>query len=134
MKRCIFLSVALAVAGLAGCANPGQIYANKHPELTPAQRSIMSRGVIPTGDEVAGLTRAQIKLAMGGDPTTFDKIDGEDVWIYTHKKMVGNAAFDDSQRQSGTSMEDNHSFSPTEALGPRSDVEMKTTGTSRLAG
>jgi outer membrane protein assembly factor BamE (lipoprotein component of BamABCDE complex) len=125
-SRALFSTVA-AAALLAGCANPGQSYASRHPELSVAHRQILSRGSIPSGDAVAGMTREQVKLAMGGDPTTFDRIDGEDAWVYAHKKMVGNSMFDDTERAGTLRMENDHSFSQTQELGPRMDVEVKTT-------
>jgi outer membrane protein assembly factor BamE (lipoprotein component of BamABCDE complex) len=73
------------------------------------------------------MTRAQVKLAMGGDPATFDRINGEDAWVYVHKKMVGNSAFDEGEHAGNSRMENDHSFSPTEDLGPRKDVEVRTT-------
>ena len=73
---------------LASCANQGQSYASQHPELSAAQRQILSTGTIPNGDAVAGMTRGQIRIAMKGDPTTFDRIEGEDVWIYVRQKAV----------------------------------------------
>ena len=121
-----FIRVA-AIVVLTGCANPGQSYANKHPELSAAHRQILTRGSIPGGDAVAGMSREQVKLAMGGDPATFDKINGEDAWVYVHKKMVGNSSFDGGERPGNSRMETDHSFSQTENLGPRLDVDVKTT-------
>jgi outer membrane protein assembly factor BamE (lipoprotein component of BamABCDE complex) len=111
---------------LVGCANPGSSYAAKHPDLPPAHRQILQQGKIPSGDAVAGMTRAQVKLAMGGDPTTFDKVGNEDVWIYARKKAVGVESFDDLQRSGSSRMENTHSFTQTSDFGPRVDVEMKT--------
>ncbi len=72
------------------------------------------------------MTREQVKLAMGRDPSTFDKLNGEDVWVYSRKKMVGNSSFDGGSRGGSSRMENDHSFSQTEDLGPRMDVEVKT--------
>lgn len=126
MKPGLFLSLA-ATAGLAGCANPGSSYAAQHPDLPPAHRQILHRGKIPNGEAVAGMTRSQVKLAMGGDPTTFDKIDGEDVWIYVRKHGVGRESFEDLGRSGSASMENTHSFTDSNDFSPRVDVEMKTT-------
>lgn len=117
----------LALASLAGCANPGQTYAKSHPELPAAHRQILARGKIPTGEAVAGMTRAQVKLAMGGDPTTFDKIDGQDVWVYVRKRGVGRESFEDLGSSGRASMENTHSFTESNDFSPRVDVELKTT-------
>jgi outer membrane protein assembly factor BamE (lipoprotein component of BamABCDE complex) len=123
-----FLYIGLAcLCLLASCANHGQSYVSAHPELSPAHRQILSTGQIPSGDAVAGMTREQVKLAMGRDPSTFDKLNGEDVWVYSRKKMVGNSSFDGGARGGSSRMETDHSFSQTEDLGPRIDVEVKTT-------
>ena len=126
MKFSVLFSGLASVALFAGCVNPAKSYASKHPELTPAQRLIFTRGSIPSGDAVAGLSREQVKIAMGGDPVTYDKINGEDVWVYAHKKMVGNPSFDGGERPGNSRMETDHSFSRTEDLGPRTDVDVKT--------
>ena len=122
-----FLVLALAAATLTGCANPGNSYAAQHPELPAAHRQILLRGKIPSGDAVAGMTRAQVKIAMGGDPTTFDKINGEDAWIYARKKGVGRESFDDLGRSGSATLENTHSFTQGNDFSPRVDVELKTT-------
>ncbi len=126
MTRPRHFAVLLSLGVLTSCANQGQSYLKAHPELSPAHRQIFVRGEIPSGDAVAGLTREQIKLAMGRDPATFDKANGEDVWVYSRKQMVGNSSFDGNARGGSARMENDHSFSPTEDLGPRMDVEVKT--------
>lgn len=126
MTRARHFILILLFGVLTSCANPGQSYLKAHPELSPAHRQIFARGEIPSGNAVAGLTREQIKLAMGHDPTTFDKANGEDVWIYCRKQMVGNSSFDGNSRGGSARMENDHSFSQTEDLGPRMDVEVKT--------
>lgn len=121
------LLIIFAAAGwLTACANPGASYAAKHPELTPAQRQILARGKIPSGDAVAGMTREQVKIAMGGDPTTFDKVGDEDVWIYAHKKAVGQESFEELNQSGSARMESTHSFTQAGHFAPRVDVEVKT--------
>lgn len=129
MKLRIYLH--LLTAGLtaltgAGCANPGSAYAAQHPDLPPAHRQILLRGKIPNGDAVAGMTRAQVKLAMGGDPTTFDKLGTDDVWIYVRKKAVGRESFDD-ERAGGSGLGNSLSFTESVDFSPRVDVDLKTT-------
>src|SRR4051812_31027937 len=82
--------VLLLLAGMLmlGCANAGQTYARQHPELTAAQRQILATGKIPSGDAVAGLTRDQIRVAMGGPPAVFDKVDGLETWSYIKKQTA----------------------------------------------
>src|SRR5260221_2234222 len=77
---------------LMGCVNQGSSYASKHPELSQAHRQILVSGKVPSGDAVAGMTREQVKMAMGGGPATLDKIDGPDAWGFAHKKTVARAA------------------------------------------
>jgi len=65
-------------------------------------------GKIPGGDAVAGMTKEQVKLAMGS-PATFDKINGEDVWIY-----VGERPSETNSLYSPPSSMDSHrSFTET---------------------
>jgi hypothetical protein len=78
----------LTAIALAGCANARQTYVSKHPELSPDQRQLFVSGKIPVGNAVSGLTRDQVALVMGGDPTSYDKAEGEDVWVYRRDKPV----------------------------------------------
>lgn len=126
MNRTLQIVGLLSLGVFTSCANQGQSYVRAHPELSPAHRQIFAKGQIPSGDAVAGMTREQVKLAMGRDPATFDKLNGEDVWVYSRKKMVGNSSFDGGSRGGNARMETDHSFSQTEDLGPRIDVEVKT--------
>jgi outer membrane protein assembly factor BamE (lipoprotein component of BamABCDE complex) len=129
MKSLFFLLVAAAMLlFLPGCATPGAGYAAKHPELTPGQRQILITGKIPPGEDVAGLTREQVKLAVGKDPATYDKVGDQDVWIYVQKKAVSRDKFADMRGNDGgtSSMENTHSFTESEDFAPRSDVDVKT--------
>ena len=120
------LAILAAVIGLAACANPGSSYAAKHPDLPSAHRQILLSGKIPSGDAVAGMTREQVKLAMGGDPTTFDKLGNEDVWIYARKKAVGTGSLDDRDYSTNSNREGTQSFTQSNDFAPRIDVELKT--------
>ena len=120
------LALLAAAACLAGCANPGGSYAAKHPDLPAAHRQILLSGKIPSGDAVADMTREQVKLAMGGDPTTFDKIGNEDVWIYARKKAVGTGSLDDRDYSGGSKREGTQSFTQSNDFAPRVDVEVRT--------
>ena len=86
MKHLLFL---LPLALLMGCANPAQSYVQQHPELSAEQRKIMAAGKLKNGDAVAGLTREQVRLAMGRDPDQFTKIGGEDAWVWMRVKVIG---------------------------------------------
>jgi hypothetical protein len=113
---------------LAACTNEGQIYAKQHPELNPVQRRILASGIIPDGTAVAGLTRAQIHMAMGTDPSTFDRVGGEDVWIFTHKKAVArDPIFANSPADSVLDKSHGYTETDTEQTTPRVDVDVKTT-------
>ncbi len=114
-----------AVLSLAACANPGKGYADRHPELTPAQRRIFNTARIPSGDDVAGLTREQIKIAMGGDPTTYDKADGGDVWIYSRRKSQARD-LEAPLREPNSSIDPTRSFTDTAAFDAHGDVLEKT--------
>ena len=94
--------VAMSCA-LFGCASPGQSYARQHPELPKQHLQILVTGKIPDGDAVSGMTREQVQLAMGMDPTQFRKIDGQDAWVYVREKLSATA------------------FTPTTGEGERSD-------------
>jgi hypothetical protein len=82
IRFCLALGAILAT----GCTTPAVSYVSQHPELTPAQREIFTSGEIPAGDAVAGLTHEQVRLAMKGYPETFDKLDGQEAWVYVKKK------------------------------------------------
>jgi len=89
--KILILLFSLSVLYLsAGCTTttPGQAYAKQHPELTEAQRKIFLDGLIPDGDDVKGLTKEQIRIAMHSDPAQFDRIDGMEAWVFV-KPPVG---------------------------------------------
>jgi hypothetical protein len=99
MKPNPFLSI-LPLLGsaliLCACANQGQSYASKHPELSPEHRKILMSGRIPDGSAVAGMTREQVRLAMGVDPAQFTKIDDMDAWVFV--KQQGKYAEPEAQQ------------------------------------
>ncbi len=86
MKHTLYALLVIAGCVFAGCASSAQSYAAKHPELNADQRKILRTGIIPDGSAVAGMTREQIRLAMGSDPNQFTKIDGADAWVYVREK------------------------------------------------
>lgn len=120
----LLLSVGATI--LAGCANPGRDYAGKHPDLSVAHRQILQTGKIPSGDAVAGMTREQVTLAMGGGAQSFDKINGEDVWVYVRKKtLVGNLAAESAVGPS-TSFNKTPSLSESGGSAPGTEVNIST--------
>jgi len=111
---------------LAACTNEGQTYVKSHPELSPEHRRIMASGKIPDGAAVAGLTRDQIRIAMGTDPYTIDREGSEDVWVFSHKKAIAkNPEFNNTSDQV---LDKTHGYgeSHTDENAPRVDVDVKT--------
>ena len=86
MKSPCFAAL-LALSCLSGCSTPGATYARAHPELSPAHRQILKEGKVPGGGAVEGMTQEQVRLAIG-NPSTFEKINGEDAWIYPHERLL----------------------------------------------
>jgi len=114
---------------LSACTNEGQIYAKKHPELTLAQRRILATGKIPDGTAVAGLTREQIRIAMGTDPYTIDRTSEEDVWIFSHKKAISKDP-EFANTPANAVLDKTHGYGESnnnEENAPRVDVDVKTT-------
>jgi len=119
---------AIALLLLAACTNEGQIYAKQHPELNPAQRKILATGKIPDGTAVAGLTRDQVRMAVGTDPYTFDRVGSEDVWIFSHKKAVAvDPTFANTPADSTLDKAHGYTETESEQKTPRMDVDVKTT-------
>ncbi|MEA3210804.1 MAG: hypothetical protein QOE70_3861 [Chthoniobacter sp.] len=127
MKATPHLLAIAALFLLGGCATPRQTYTKQHPELSPQHRSILAAGQIPSGDAVAGMSREEVRITMGAEPATFDRIGDEDAWVYVRKKAVARKSFDESDRPSN--FRSNSSFSSTEQtdFAPRIDVDVKTT-------
>ena len=91
----------LIAAALSGCATSGQTYARQHPGLSAEQRKIFLSGKITNGTAVAGLTREEVRLVMGRDPSQFTKVNGDDAWVWVREglPMVGPA-----EEQMGTEL------------------------------
>lgn len=115
----------LALTILASCAGPAGDYAKQHPQLPPAHRDFLRTGKVPAGDAVAGMTHEEVKLAMRGFPDAYDKIDGQEAWVYTRKKTVPT-----TERDANATMGSNgrpEAFAQSDNLGPGTDVMVKTT-------
>jgi hypothetical protein len=120
-------SAVIALSLLAGCADAGQTYAKSHPELSAVQRRILATGRIPNGTAVAGLTKEQVRIAVGSDPATFEKAGGEDVWIFSHKKAVAkDPTFANTPADAVLDRSHGYSETDTEQNAPRVDVDVNT--------
>jgi hypothetical protein len=123
------LLVLAAALSFAGCASPGQTYAQQHPELPAKQLEILKTGKIPDGDAVAGMTREQIQLTMKVEPAQYTKVDGQDAWVYVTKKLstsnisaeANDAAFNHQDNRS------RHSLAEGENHAPGDQPTVKTT-------
>ena len=113
----------LGLLAFAGCKNEGLDYAKAHPDLSPEHRHIITSGNIPAGTAVAGLTHDEVKLAMKGFPNTFDRIGGEEAWIYVRKKSVPVGMAVDQQ----TSPSSRRDMPDPSTAGPIYDVNERTT-------
>src|SRR5262249_10871104 len=81
------------------CINPAKSYVARHPELSSEHRAILLSGRVPDGRDVAGMTKEQVRLAMGTDPDQFTKIDGADAWVYFNKGESGASPSPESGRR-----------------------------------
>ena len=80
---------------------------------------------MPTGDAVAGMTHDEVKLAMHGYPTTFDRINAEEAWVYVTKKAVATTDRDlDATTSSNGKPEP---FSASDNPGAEKNINVKTT-------
>ena len=114
-------SVALAVAGLTGCASPGAAYAKAHPDLPPIHRQILTTGRIPGGNAAAGMTMEQVKAAVG-NPSHREQLTGGEVWTYVHERYLDISPRDDAGANFGSGPNSQRNFTETANLGPRPAV------------
>jgi hypothetical protein len=91
MKSTIPFVALLIVFALCGCGTVGEKYVSQHPELSPEHQAILKTGKVPDGTAIAGMTREQVQLAMGIDPTQYTKIDGQDAWVYVRKRLAASS-------------------------------------------
>jgi len=87
MKITIPLVLLFAACLLSACTTPGKVYAKQHPDLPPQHAKILMTGRVPDGDAIAGMTREQVQIAMGMEPTQYTKVDGHDAWVYVRKQL-----------------------------------------------
>jgi outer membrane protein assembly factor BamE (lipoprotein component of BamABCDE complex) len=102
MKPPIAFFVFLTTSIFLGCQTPpGVKYAKQHPELTPQQRTIFTEKKVTDINAVAGLTKEQIRIALG-EPTQFDHQEGSEVWIYVRRNSEIDAENNMRAVMSGT--------------------------------
>ena len=118
-----------SVVCFSGCATPRQTYVSQHPELTAEHRKIIVAGQLADRDPVAGMTRQEIRLTMGVDPTQTTTINGEDVWVWVKRKGDSMTLLDDTTH-SGSSGTGSFSGVPRgsdpDAV-PKKRVQIRTT-------
>lgn len=111
--------VAIAAATfLISCTTPAQKYAAANPDLSSEHRAILQAGKIPDGLAVAGMTKEQVRLAMGKSPTQFTTINGVDAWVYakesdTQELALRNAEITGLQGKPGSTGAPNETQSTT---------------------
>ncbi len=96
IKKSTLVLLLAFVASLSGCATPQQAYVNQHPELSAEHRKIIAAGRLVDHAPVAGMTREQIRLTMGVDPTQVTSINGEDAWVWVKKRGDSLTLMDES--------------------------------------
>ena len=97
-----FLFLFAVVSCFSGCATPRQTYLQQHPDLTADHRKIIAAGRLVDRDPVAGMTRQEIRLTMGADPTQALTINGEDAWVWVKKRLDGSMTLMDDSSHSGS--------------------------------
>ena len=124
MKSACYIA-AIAIFCFSGCSTPGSHYAKAHPELSPSHSKILITGEIPGGFAVAGMTKAQIRLAKGS-PTKFDTLNGQDVWVYVHNRFTDIIPADDSGPKNGSGPNNQKNFTETANSGVRPTINELT--------
>jgi outer membrane protein assembly factor BamE (lipoprotein component of BamABCDE complex) len=90
MKTICFIA-SLILLCFSGCSTPGSAYASAHPELSSAHRDILANGKIPGGLAVDGMTKEEVRLAVGS-PAKVESFDGGEAWVYLQETFLnGNA-------------------------------------------
>jgi outer membrane protein assembly factor BamE (lipoprotein component of BamABCDE complex) len=125
MKAARLLAI-LAVSCLSGCSTPGSQYARAHPELSPEHREILVTGKVPGGLAVDGMTKEQLRIAVG-NPTKVESFNGQDAWVYVQQRFLEVSPRDDPGSQFGSGANSQRNFTETANLGPRPSVTEVTT-------
>ena len=124
MKAACFIA-SIAILCLSGCSTPGSQYAKAHPELSVAHRQIFVTGEIPGGLAVEGMTKEQIRLAVG-NPARFEKYNGQDVWVYVRQRFVDINPNADPSSTYGSAPNSQRNFTETANLGARPSINEMT--------
>jgi outer membrane protein assembly factor BamE (lipoprotein component of BamABCDE complex) len=121
---CLF--VLFTILCFSGCSTPGSKYARAHPELSPAHREILISGQVPGGLAVEGMTKEQIRLAIG-DPARLDTLNGQSVWVYVRQRFLDISPGNDPGSKFGSGPSTQQNFTENTNLGPRPSVKEVTT-------
>ena len=121
LRGIIAAFAAVAISCLVGCASPRTAYAKAHPELSPTHRQILMTGKIPGGMAVGGMTKEQVKLAVG-NPKRLEQTPAGDVWVYVHERFLDISPADAPGAAYGTGPNAQRNFTETTNLGPRPSV------------
>ena len=89
-------------------------------------RQILSTGKIPGGAAVAGMTKEQVKLAVGSPKRTEQAGAGE-AWLYVHQRFLDTSPREDADAAFDTGPDRQRNFTETAHLGPRPSVIEKAT-------
>lgn len=125
MKSIRFLAVS-AILTLAGCATRGAAYAKAHPEISPTHRQILITGKIPGGTAAAGMTKEQVRLAVGS-PKRIKQASTGEAWVYVHQRFLDVSPRDETDAAFGAGPDRQRNFTETAHLGPRPSVTEKAT-------
>jgi outer membrane protein assembly factor BamE (lipoprotein component of BamABCDE complex) len=115
------LIASLAILCLPACSTPGSQYAAAHPDLSPTHRRILVTGEIPGGNAVEGMTKEQIRIAAG-NPTSFEKVGGQDVWVYVRQKSLETSPANDPANIYGSGPNQQRNFTETALIGPQPEI------------
>jgi hypothetical protein len=110
-----------------GCTTQQQAYVNQHPQLSADHRRIIAAGKLVDRDPVAGMSRVEIRLTMGVDPTQMTRINEEDAWVWVKRKLSPLATAQATER-SGSPGAGSFSNLPRDTEeGPDPKVNTRTT-------
>lgn len=70
-------------------------------------------GKIPGGLAVEGMTKDQVRLAVG-NPATVEKLDGQDAWIYFGNGLSETSAFNTYSSPSTSASDRDRNFTESE--------------------
>jgi hypothetical protein len=92
------LVILAAFTCLMGCTTPQQAYVSQHPQLSADHRRIIASGKLVDHDPVEGMSREEIRLTMGVDPTQVTRINDEDAWVWVKRKLAPASALQQTGR------------------------------------